>query len=422
MRSRRLAPLAAALVALVMAACATPARAAHRTRGPDTLVVAAPDSARATAPVLGSTGWRRMPFGERLLSNPATWDRPGRMRVEPMIDYNRVDPLRLGVGWEAQAPGTMLPRLGARLEYATARKRWLYGWQLEQPLAPRGNIAVGVSMVRRTDHNALQQVEDVENTLALLFARQDYRDYFEREGVGAYAAVRVRDITTASVHVRNDSYRSLPLWRGTRSWLLRDRPLRDNPPVIDGDIHAVALRLERLANRSERGRPGVTHWLELERAGGTLGGFARYTRMLGDVRSVLRLTPATTLALRGVVGHTADGGLPPQKAFVAGGVDGLRAHPFDVYRGDQMLLGQAEYDVGLWRLHTTGFEGGLHALAFVDAGRAWQGPFAPGSQRFAADGGFGVGTSEDNLRVYFARNLQRPRAAFVVSARLQRPF
>ena len=34
----------------------------------------------------------------------------------------------------------------------------------------------------------------------------------------------------------------------------------------------------------------------------------------------------------------------------------------------------------------------------------------------------GVGTAEDNLRVYFARNLRQPDSGFVVSARLQRPF
>jgi hypothetical protein len=410
------------IVAALLLICAAPVRAAQ---GPDSLVIATPPESHGGAepPVFGASGWRRMPFGERLLTDPRTWDRPAHgARLEPVLDYNRVDPLRLGLAWEAQAPGTMFPRLGARMEYATGRRRWLYGAQFEQPLAPHGALAVGVSMVRRTDHNVLQQVEDVENTLALLFARQDWRDYFEREGFGAYAAVRVRDLSTVSLHVRNDTFRSLSLRSGTRSWFLRDHPLRDNPAVDEGDIHAVILRMERLAHRTERGRPGVTHWLELERAGGTLGGFARYTRLLGDVRSVLRLTPATTLAVRAVAGHTADGALPRQKEFVAGGVDGLRAHAFDTYRGDQLLLAQAEYDAGLWRLRTSGFEGGLHALAFVDAGHAWRGRFAPGAQHFAADGGFGVGTSEDNLRVYFARNLQRPRAAFIVSARLQRPF
>jgi hypothetical protein len=40
----------------------------------------------------------------------------------------------------------------------------------------------------------------------------------------------------------------------------------------------------------------------------------------------------------------------------------------------------------------------------------------------AADGGFGFSTSEDNVRIYFAKNLQDPSSDFVVRLRLQRPF
>ena len=56
---------------------------------------------------------------------------------------------------------------------------------------------------------------------------------------------------------------------------------------------------------------------------------------------------------------------------------------------------------------------------FIRAGDIFQ--FVP-SQRFATDGGFGLSTAEDNLRVYFAKNLQDPGSDFVISARLQRPF
>ena len=86
--------------------------------------------------------------------------------------------------YQAQRPRTMYPRLGARFEYSTGRERTLYGFQLEQPLLPTARFVFGVSMVRRTDHSELQQVDDVENSLALLLARTDYRDYFERIGGG----------------------------------------------------------------------------------------------------------------------------------------------------------------------------------------------------------------------------------------------
>lgn len=374
-----------------------------------------------------SETWLRAPFGDQLLVDPARWRtrRSASDHSNLHLDYNRVDQLRLGLSTQLQEPFTMQPRVGARIEYATGRKRTLYGVQVEQPLAPPGRLAAGVSLVRRTDHHELQQVDDFENTLALLFGRQDYRDYFEREGGGAYLSWRVPDFSTVSLHARADDYRSLGVNRGTRSWFQRARTLRDNPAIDDGTQRSALVRLERLAQTSSRTRAGLYHWIEIERSGAGLGGDFEFTRALADVRSVLRLSPASTLSLRAVGGHTAAGALPRQRKFPAGGVDGLRAHAFSQYLGDQLLLMQAEYDIGLWRQKSAAGPNGLHALVFVDAGSAWENPghqWDIARQQLQTDGGFGLASADDALRVYFAKNLQKLGSDFVISMRLQRPF
>jgi hypothetical protein len=389
----------------------------------DSVVVLSHTGARCVS----ESEWLSTPFGERLLTEPEAWSaRHGHGgHLEPLVDYNRVDLFRTGLTGELQNPSTMAPRIGGRFEYATGRRRALYGVQLEQPLSPPGRLAVGVSMSRRTDHSELQQTDDVENSLALLFAGQDYRDYFEREGFGAYLAWRVPDFSVISVHVRNDAYRSLELQDGARSIFERHPALRGNPEVGDGEIHAVLLRLERQTRRTARTRAGFYHWIELERAGHGMGGDFQYTRALADLRSVLRLSPTATLALRAVGGTTPTGTLPLQKEFTTGGVDGLRARPFAQYRGSQLLLAQAEYTTALWQVRPSGFNAGLHAIAFVDAGRAWDDAghaWRPDRQHLQVDGGFGLTTSEDNLRVYVARDLQRSRSDAIFSVRLQRPF
>jgi hypothetical protein len=371
--------------------------------------------------------WLKPATGDHILTDADEWRYSDNdwTRTDLTVDYNRVDRLRLGLRTQFQWPEPMYPRIGARLEYAFDRQGALYGVQIEQPIVPPGRIALGVSMVRRTDNPDLQQVDNVENTLALLFARQDYRDYFEREGLGAYLSWRVPDFSTVSVHVRNDEYSSLPLHRGTRSFFYRDRPLRENPAIDEGDVHALTLRLERLAHTDEMTHAGVYHWIDLERAGHGLEGQFEYTRLLADLRSVIRLSPAQTLALRTVAGYTADGALPYQKLFVLGGPDGLRAHRIAEFRGDQAMLAQAEYTIGLWPVRSRFFEGGLHAIAFVDAGRAWSNPahrWDVGKQRIETDGGVGLATSEDNLRIYFAKKLADPDSDFLVSLRLHRPF
>ena len=371
--------------------------------------------------------WLEAPFGDDLLTDLDQWRQRGKSRTDEdvILDYNRVDQLRLGFRGEYGPSEGLEPRLAARFEYAFGRDRPLYGFQVEQPLVKSGRFALGASFTRRTDHTELQQIQDYENSLALLFGRQDYRNYFEREGADAYAMWRVPDFSTISVHLREDAWRSLGLLRGTRSWFHTDRALRDNPAIDEGDTRTVTLRLERLAHRSSRTRAGFYHWLELERAGAGLGGDFEYTRGLADLRSVLRLSPATTLSLRGVAGSTFAGTLPRQKEFTVGGVDGLRGHSFAAYRGNHIALAQAEYTVGLWRIASDLFEGGLHAIVFLDMGRAWSNldnRFDAPRQSMQADGGFGFSTSEENVRVYLARNLQRPDSDFVVSLRLQRPF
>src|SRR5262249_4883902 len=132
----------------------------------------------------GETEWLRAPMGDRLLDHPDPWiaNHHGRSHdVEMVGDYNRSDLVRYGIHYQAQRPQTMYPRLGARLEYATGRKRTLYGIQMEQPLLPTARFVFGWSAVRRTEHPELQLVDDAENSLALLLDRTDYRDYFERE-------------------------------------------------------------------------------------------------------------------------------------------------------------------------------------------------------------------------------------------------
>ena len=432
---RRPAPIAPALIILLLAAGVAavpivPAAWAHEPG--DTLqfwpVSPAEDETADESQSDHESRWERAwlqdPFHRHLLSHSrhVVYDDHGFTDWDGVLDYNRVDELRLGVSTQAQGPWGYAPRFAAQLSYATGRRRWLYGAQLEQPLDRANRFGVGVSMSRATDHLDLNQVDDFENSMALLFGRQDYRDYFEREGVDAYVAARWPGVTTLSGHLRHDQYRSLSALN-VRSWFHTRRTLRANPAIEEGEVHAFAIRLERHARHSA----GFYHWIEFENAGHGLGGDFEYQRAVADLRTVVRLSPGTWLNLRAVAGSGLAGQLPPQRTFTIGGVDGLRAHSFGAFRGDQAALAQAEYTIGfggLGRSRHVDFEG-LHAIVFVDTGNAWTNPdhdWDLDRQHYALDGGFGLGTDEDNLRIYFARDLREPGSDFVISARLQRPF
>lgn len=370
--------------------------------------------------------WLSAGIGDRLLTDREQWRARGhgKSAINAFGDYNRVDRLRFGVGYEIQVKDPMAPRLGGRLEYADGRDQLLYGFQIEQPIVRPGRIAIGGSLVRRTDHHELHQVSDAENSLMLILSRQDFRDYWEREGMGAYLSWRVPDFSTVSIHFRSDEYRTL-VSHGATSWFNTDAALRPNPAIDDGETHALSLRLEKGARSTMHTRSGMYHWFEAEFAGGSLGGDFTYTRLLADVRGVMRLSPATTLMLRGVAGSTLHGDLPAQKVFPLGGPDGLRGHTVAQFHGEQAFLTQAEYIIGLWKLRTGAFEGGLHAIVFLDAGQAWDDPgnhWSIGDRRIELDGGLGLAAAEDKARIYFARDLHDNDSSWIITVRLQRSF
>jgi hypothetical protein len=372
------------------------------------------------------TRWPPQPYGEGLLTAPQPWAAEHHhQQLDMLVDYNRVDALRLGLGWRMHGDQPSMPRLGFRIEQAFGRQRTNYGAQFEQPLQRSGRFAFGAFLLRRTDRNDLQQIPDFDNSLSMLFSHYDFRDYFEREGAGAYLAWRVPDFSNISLHVQNNRYRSLDAFGDLWSISHGNRPLAPNPAIDDGEGHSLLLRLERAVPGTRGGRPSFSHWIEIDRAAHGMGGDFSYVREIADVRGVIRLSPATSLALRGVAGNTSDGSLPRQKEFTLGGPDGLRAHPLDAFRGNRAALGQAEYDMSLWRVRGGGMGGGLHALAFTDAGTAWYGSgsgYDLGRQKLAVDGGFGLALSDNSLNVCFARDLQDFDKDFTILVRFERPF
>jgi acetyl-CoA carboxylase carboxyltransferase component len=202
-----------------------------------------------------------------------------------------------------------------------------------------------------------------------------------------------------------------------------------NRPDAVAKRHALGLRTAReniadlcdtgsfveygaLAIAAQRGRRELDDLLRNTPADGMVTGIGSINRALfGDERSraVVMAYDATVLA----------------------GTQGMRNHA----KTDRMLgiALQSRLPVVLFAEGGGGRPGdtdapvvaGLHVTTFVDMGTAWDNPhnrWDPQQQRFASDGGFGIATSEDDLRLYVARDLSDPDAPFVWSLRLRRPF
>ncbi|MGH7742992.1 MAG: hypothetical protein ACRENS_13335, partial [Candidatus Eiseniibacteriota bacterium] len=237
--------------------------------------------------------WPRAPYGEGLLTATEPWSSAEHQHhaIDLVADYNRVDALRLGLAWRLRGEEPWMPRLGARIEQAFGRQRTNYGAQFEQPVQHSGHFAFGAFLLRRTDRQDLQQIGDLDNSLSMLFSHYDFRNYFEREGAGAYLLWRVPDFSNISLHVQNNRYRSLDAFGDLWSISHRNRPLASNPAIDDGEAHSLLVRLERAVPAARGGRPSFSHWIEIDRAAHGMGGDFSYVRAIADLRGVVRLSP-----------------------------------------------------------------------------------------------------------------------------------
>ena len=222
---------------------------------------------------------------------------------------------------------------------------------------------------------------------------------------------RCPSFSTVSVHVRNDDYRSLPLDRGTRSCFHREpRRCATTRAIDEGESHTRRRCGSSGSRTARRARaPASTTGSISSASGHGLGGDFDYTRAARRLRSVVRLSPATTLALRAWWADTSSTARcrsrSSSRSAASTGCAPTRSRAYP--RRSDRCSARPSTRSGSGRCARGIFQGGLHAIAFVDAGRAWSNPATAGTSAASSiqlDGGFGLGTSEDNLRVYFARN------------------
>ena len=445
LRAALLAPLALAVPAAPAAGLALRAAPAAGPAVPlaaSAAAVPAPSdtSALEAAP---DTGWVEIgssPFGK---DDPFA-DLPGEeespeaappphAHLRPYLDFNRVDQFTLGLDHAFTPKTGLLPGFAVRVARSLRREssegdgRWLWRLALEQPIDAHRSAVLGVSQYRFTAHDDSETLPDAENLLAAYFFHWDYRDYYDLVGTQVSARWTWNNAWTLSALHNDDHYGSIPLLAsGTKSLFRRSQPWRANPPVEDGQIKSVTFGLE-YDTRAPRGLPKKGMWnrFAVETAGGSQGGDFGYVRWSGDVRAYISPAPGQTLRTRVEAGTTGGGPLPFQRTFAVGGIGTLRAHNYDTFRGRNLFLANGEwaYVVLKRSSRNVAIKTGVQVVAFSDFGLAWDAPVYDLARRQPAwDGGLGLGTTDENLRVYFARDLRAQRAPVHVTLRLSRSF
>lgn len=263
-------------------------------------------------------------------------------------------------------------------------------------------------------------IGSAESGLASLFFHRDYRDYFGRHGAKAGATFLTSARSSFSVEWADERWASrsarkvFSIWDNGARW-------RPNAAMDNGRFHIGTARAQ-LDSRNNPATPTTGSYLLAEyelgsgkiTAPGVISALARplpvghttYGRMLLDVRSYNRISPASQLNARLVLGGWLHGDpLPMERRFSVGGVGSLPGYDFrdatlpgaDVFQCnsgglpppgspaqcERMALAQLEFRSQLHahfldvvnsrpiRLRGIGFTVRPAVVAFADAGRGW---------------------------------------------------
>ncbi len=348
--------------------------------------------------------------------------------------YDRVNAVALAGSLTYENRVELHPRLGLGLGYSFGRERMFYEVSAIQPFFGDGIVDIGASAYRRNATPDADRVDDVENTLATFFFREDWRDYYEAEGIAATTGWNITESQRLGLRWRQEDHRAVTK---TTDWGLfgGDKAMRENPAADEGELHGLALNYV-IDTRNDRRNPNRGMWVgaSYEWAGEDFGGDFQFRKGVLDVRRYQEISRGYYADFRvsgghltqgkhwmetGTVGMSSDwvkvegwGAYPEQEKFYLGGVGTMRATQFKSLAGDRMLLANAEFRVEIFH--------DFQAAVFADIGDAWN------SQQtdpdIHTDAGIGFQDSESSFRVNFAKKMDRDDDEIFVSARIRRMF
>jgi cytoskeletal protein CcmA (bactofilin family) len=354
-----------------------------------------------------------------------------------LFRYNRVEGLFLGLGsqkkfyWDGDKKITGFGSFG----YGFAMHKWRLQLGLDRQFLISDGVLfeTGGEVHSSTDTKDEWRMNLGENNLAALFFREDFRDYFQREGFSVHTARYTKDgdiSTMVDARYNADRYKSL---YKEANWALfgGDRVFRSNPFINEGMIRSISLTagvstLEKYRNRSE----GWDLYGRAEYGGKNMGGDFDFNQVIIDMKRFQQLSDYDQISIRVRVG-SLEGDPILQKTFELGGANTMPAYGFKEFAGNRMVLGNLEYqlegetidDVFFWP-HS------LNLILFGDAGATtsastkkavYDGFDNITTSMIKSDIGFGFGWNEAGARLGFAWRTDKS-APVAIFFRLNRAF
>ncbi|MBN2411370.1 BamA/TamA family outer membrane protein [candidate division KSB1 bacterium] len=315
-----------------------------------------------------------------------------RTDQEPMyVNYNRVDGITLGLQfpsagwWERHNHNFAILGKGG---YSFSSKKTQFSLGLEKWLLEDRRFTIGGEYHDMTDSEDNWIIDDTENSLAAFFFKQDFKDYYNREGFTAYVCDYLTHSLKIKAEYRNDQFTNLEKKTDWSIFGGDNKKFRSNPYALplglteSTDFSPLNNQTPILELRSVGGtitfdtrdrisNPGRGWYVEAfgERVGFDEESDMDFERYIIDIRRYQPLGWDENLNFR-LRGGTAKGDMPPMYWFDLGGISTLRGYRFKEFTGDRMVLGNIEY-----RLKTSSNDwfilDDFDIILFVDSGYAW---------------------------------------------------
>ena len=367
---------------------------------------------------------------------PYFWNSENVFDDNFLFRYNRVEGFFFGFGAEKKFywDGSKAVSGFGSFGYGFASHKWRIQLGLDRQFAASSTslYEIGAEAHSLTDTKDEWIMKLGENNLAALFFREDFRDYYQREGFSVHSAWYTKDDDVSSmidIRFLNDRYASM---NNEANWgVFGGNVFRTNPVVNTGTMKSVTFSagistVEKYRYRSE----GWNAYARAEYGGRSLGGDFDFTQTIVDIRRFQPLWEDNQINLR-VRAGALEGAPIFQKYFELGGANTIPAFGFKEFIGNRLMLANLEYQLSGEAIDEIFFwPNSLNIIAFGDAGAistvktslaVYEGFNTIKSNEVKSDLGFALAWHDGDARLGFAWRTDKS-APVSIFFRLNRAF
>ncbi len=263
----------------------------------------------------------------------------------PVLRYNRVEGLYIGMknqkkySWNGIDKHSIYGKFG----YAFSNHIWTGDVNLDLWIGNYNRTEIGGEGHVLIDSKDNWLIGEEENTFSSFFIKEDFKDYFKKEGWSIHLAQYINKNLRVKMEYVHDKYYSA---EKKTDWALfgGDKKFRFNPGIDEGEMNSAIFSINYISVRGKDKTPNgwnVGASYEIGR------GYFDFRRAIVDLRRYQKLSDDIRLNMRLAAG-SSENYLPLQRTFDLGGLGTIPALRFKELRGgNRMLLGNAELIVNI---------------------------------------------------------------------------